>query len=94
MEETTPFQLATLLLVSTFKKYAEAEGKKDTLTKAEFRTLLDNEMPSPGNGVKSQEKFTEMMKDLDLNNDQEIDIMEYMNLVICMTVCCFEICKD
>ncbi|CAB1416126.1 unnamed protein product [Pleuronectes platessa] len=49
MEETTPFQLATLLLVSTFKKYAEAEGKKDTLTKAEFRTLLDNEMPSPGN---------------------------------------------
>ncbi|XP_060951863.1 uncharacterized protein LOC133028852 [Limanda limanda] len=88
------WQLATILLMETFKRYAGVEGKKDTLTKKEFKTLLYAEMPIFDKGAESQERFSKMMKDLDQNGDQEIDFMEYMSLVASITECLNEVYKE
>ena len=50
-------ETAMAILMKTFDTYAAGEGKKDTLTKAEAKTLLEKELPgllkvpySPGEG--------------------------------------------
>lgn len=53
----TQLETAMAILMKTFDTYAAGEGKKDTLSKGEAKTLLEKELPgllkvpcSPGEG--------------------------------------------
>ncbi|XP_047194841.1 protein S100-A6-like [Hippoglossus stenolepis] len=88
MANITKFQEAMLILLATFRKYAGAPGDKDknTLTKAEFKAMLDAELPICGKGEEGKNFFDRMMEDLDANKDQRIDFQEYMILVAGLTM--------
>lgn len=38
-------EIAMATLMQTFDKYASSEGKKDTLSKREVKTLMEKELP-------------------------------------------------
>ncbi|XP_060922379.1 protein S100-P-like [Limanda limanda] len=68
-------------LIKTFDKYAGGEGKKDTLTKAEMKTLVETELPSLIKGAKNPAMLGERLKDLDFNGDSEVDFKEFVVFV-------------
>ncbi|CAB1441147.1 unnamed protein product [Pleuronectes platessa] len=57
---TTMTQLETAIagLMKTFDTYAAGEGNKDTLSKAETKTLLEKELPSLIKAAKNQAALT------------------------------------
>ncbi|XP_010730039.2 protein S100-P [Larimichthys crocea] len=76
-------QLETAMstLIQTFYKYATVQGKPDTLTQAEFKTLLEKELPGLIKPENNPEKVEELMEGLDCNGDKEIDFTEFMTFV-------------
>ncbi|XP_061565781.1 protein S100-P-like [Cololabis saira] len=81
----TQLEMAMGLLMSTFDQYAGAEGKKDTLNKAEVKTMLEKELPGFLKSAKNPDEVDKMLKGLDFNGDAEVDFNEFVVLVAALT---------
>uniref|UniRef100_A0A3Q3EAZ5 S100 calcium binding protein P n=1 Tax=Labrus bergylta TaxID=56723 RepID=A0A3Q3EAZ5_9LABR len=78
------------LLMKTFDTYAGAEGRKDSLSKAEVKTLLEKEMPGL---LKNQSEVDKLIQGLDFNGDSEVDFSEFVVLVAAVTCACHDRCS-
>ncbi|XP_044028413.1 ictacalcin-like [Siniperca chuatsi] len=88
-------QKAMELLIKSFSKYAGKEGDKHTLSKAELRELLQNELGDLLGKANDKAAVDRIFKDLDTNKDNSVDFNEFGNMVFCLTRMCHEyfICK-
>ncbi|KAG8006300.1 hypothetical protein GBF38_005547 [Nibea albiflora] len=84
-------EAAIVVLVSTFQQYAASQGKKDTLTNAEAKTLLEKELPCLLKAAKNPEEVDKVLKSMDLDGDNEIDFSEFMILVASLTCACHDL---
>ncbi|KAM4714317.1 protein S100-P-like [Anableps anableps] len=72
-------------LIQTFDKYATSEGKKDTLSKAELKTLIEKELSQMLKAPKNPGEVDKLMQSLDFNGDAEVDFREFVILVASLT---------
>uniref|UniRef100_A0A8C5RD98 EF-hand domain-containing protein n=1 Tax=Leptobrachium leishanense TaxID=445787 RepID=A0A8C5RD98_9ANUR len=68
---------ALVTVVQCFYKNAKAEGKHDTLSKAEFHKLVSKETP----GLVKTTSVEEKMEKLDINHDGELTFTEYWKFI-------------
>ncbi|KAG7261692.1 hypothetical protein CRUP_023443 [Coryphaenoides rupestris] len=89
MSNMTKLEAAMALLMTTFEEYAGKEGKKDSLNKAEVKTMMNEQLPGFLGAL------DELMKGLDHNNDQEVDFQEFVVLIATLTCACHgRFCKN
>ncbi|NXW38717.1 S10AD protein, partial [Phaetusa simplex] len=75
--ELTELETAIEKIVTIFFTYAGKEGKKGTLTAAEFKELVQLQLPNLMKVRRAREKMSE----LDVNNDEELKFGEYWRLI-------------
>ncbi|EGW10420.1 Protein S100-A9 [Cricetulus griseus] len=69
-------------IIKTFHQHAGKEGNPDTLSKKEFKQLVNKDMPNSLKKVKKDERaMNHMMEDLDRNKDGEVDFDEFVALL-------------
>ncbi|KAG9465467.1 protein S100-P-like [Eleutherodactylus coqui] len=78
-------ETAIALLISVFDQYACGEGKKDTLSKAELKTMMEKELPGILGNAKDKDDCDKLLKDLDENGDNEVDFQEFIIFVAALT---------
>ncbi|KAM8748302.1 protein S100-P-like [Acanthopagrus latus] len=88
----TQLETAMAILMKTFDTYAGAEGQKDSLNKAECKTLLEKELPGLLKAAKNQDEVDKLLKGLDFNGDSEVDFSEFVVLVAALTCACHDRC--
>ncbi|NXX48616.1 S10AD protein, partial [Tricholaema leucomelas] len=76
--ELTELEAAIEKIVTTFCSYAGKEGRKGTLTASEFQDLVQLQLP---NLMKDVSSLEDKMRELDVNNDQELKFGEYWRLI-------------
>ncbi|XP_032992229.1 protein S100-A13 [Lacerta agilis] len=76
--EWTELEAAIEKIVNIFFVHAGREGKKGTLTAAEFKELVHEQLP---NLMKDVGDLDEKMRSLDVNNDKELKFGEYWRLI-------------
>ncbi|XP_069041624.1 uncharacterized protein [Lepisosteus oculatus] len=82
------------LMIQTFHKYSGKEGDKYTLSKAELKDLLTNELGNYLGNPQDKDAVDKVMKDLDANRDGQVDFTEFIILVGALTVACNEFFKE
>nr|XP_057903617.1 S100 calcium binding protein S isoform X2 [Doryrhamphus excisus] len=87
-EPTSNLESAMQMLIKTFHKYSGKEGDKYTLSRAELKELLLEELGSYLGHSKDNETVEKIMTDLDANNDGEVDFTEFIILMGALTVAC------
>ncbi|KAJ8267804.1 hypothetical protein COCON_G00129760 [Conger conger] len=87
-ECTSCLENAMQLMIQTFHKYSGKEGDKFTLSRAELRELLTEELGHYLGNAQDKEAVDKVMADLDANNDGEVDFTEFIILVGALTVAC------
>ncbi|XP_030018658.1 protein S100-P-like [Sphaeramia orbicularis] len=88
----TQLETAMAILMKTFDTYAGAEGNKNSLSKAEVKTLLEKELPGLLKAAKNQAEVDKLLKSLDVNGDAEVDFSEFVVLVASITCACHDRC--
>ncbi|XP_040275053.1 protein S100-P-like [Bufo bufo] len=78
-------ETAINLIIDVFDKYSSTEGKKDTLSKGELKTMMEKELPGLIKNAKSKDECGQLLKNLDENRDNEVDFKEYMIFVGAIT---------
>ncbi|XP_026800582.1 ictacalcin 2 [Pangasianodon hypophthalmus] len=78
------------MLISAFHKYSGKEGDKCTLSKAELKDLLTNELKDIFGKTQDKGALDKIFRDLDANADGVVDFQEYVTLVACITMLCNE----
>ncbi|KAG7500859.1 S100-A1-like isoform X1 [Solea senegalensis] len=87
-EPSSDLESAMQMLIQTFHKYSGKEGDKFTLSRAELKELLVEELGSYLGNSKENEAIEKVMNDLDANNDGEVDFTEFIILMGALTVAC------
>ncbi|XP_015236034.1 S100 calcium binding protein T [Cyprinodon tularosa] len=87
-ENASTLENAMQLMIQTFHKYSGNEGDKYTLSRAELKELLTTELGTYLGNAQDKEAVDKVMKDLDSNNDGEVDFTEFVILVGALTVAC------
>nr|XP_061789856.1 protein S100-A1-like [Nerophis lumbriciformis] len=77
-------------LITVFHSYSSKEGDKHKLSKAELKTLLQEELTDFIAGCSDASAVDKIMTDLDENGDQQLDFQEFVVLVAALTVACNE----
>ncbi|XP_037129535.1 protein S100-A1 isoform X1 [Syngnathus acus] len=77
-------------LITIFHSYSSKEGDKHKLSKAELKTLLQEELTDFMSGCSDASAVDKIMSDLDENGDQQLDFQEFVVLVAALTVACNE----
>uniref|UniRef100_A0A674NMD0 Protein S100 n=1 Tax=Takifugu rubripes TaxID=31033 RepID=A0A674NMD0_TAKRU len=78
---------AMSLLIKSFSKYAGREGDPHTLSKAELKELLHNELGELLKDTANKGAVDLIFKDLDTNKDNSVDFNEYGRMIFCLTGC-------
>ncbi|XP_075464196.1 protein S100-A13 [Ascaphus truei] len=73
----TEVEKSVVTIVKCFFEHAGEEGKKGTLSMAEFTKLVNKELPHMMKDVSLEAK----MKELDINKDNELKFNEYWRLI-------------
>ncbi|XP_071600107.1 protein S100-P [Heliangelus exortis] len=76
------------MLIAVFDKYASSDGNRNSLSKAELRSLLEKEFPNFISSGKDKEAIDQVFKNLDDNGDSQVDFKEFMIFVAALTCCC------
>ncbi|XP_051576560.1 protein S100-A1-like [Myxocyprinus asiaticus] len=87
-ENASTLENAMQLMIQTFHKYSGNEGDKYTLSKAELKEMLTQELGSYLGNAQDRDAVDKVMGDLDSNNDGEVDFTEFIILVGALTVAC------
>ncbi|XP_044137300.1 protein S100-P-like [Bufo gargarizans] len=76
-------QLETAIdqIIGVFDQYASTEGKKDTLSKGNLKTMMEKELPGLMKNAKSKDERGQLLKDLDEDGDAQVDFQEFIILV-------------
>ncbi|MBN3284475.1 S100Z protein, partial [Polyodon spathula] len=87
---TMPTQLESAMdtLIAVFHNYSGKEGDQFKLNKGELKQLLSSELSDFLSSQKDPKLVDKIMKDLDSNQDNEVDFNEYVVLVAALTVAC------
>ncbi|XP_071334181.1 protein S100-P-like [Trachinotus anak] len=85
-------ETAMAILMKTFDTYAASQGKSDTLTKAEAKTLLERELPGLLKAAKNPGEVDKLLNGLDFNGDSEVDFSEFVVMVAALTCACHNRC--
>ncbi|XP_059206015.1 protein S100-A10a [Centropristis striata] len=85
-----PSELETAMesLIKVFHRYATQEGKTRTLNRKELRELMENELSNFLKSQKDPAAVDRIMKDLDTNNDGQVDFEEFVSLVVGLSIAC------
>ncbi|XP_071970586.1 protein S100-A13 [Engystomops pustulosus] len=75
--QQTELEAAIVTIVKCFFEHSKAEGKKETLSVSEFKSLSTKELPNLMKDVSLEDK----MKELDINQDNELKFNEFWRLV-------------
>ncbi|XP_044137631.1 protein S100-P-like [Bufo gargarizans] len=78
-------ETAMALFIGVFDHFACSEGKKDTLSKGEFKALLEKELPGLMKNAKGKDECGQLLKDLDENKDNEVDFKEFLIFIAALT---------
>ncbi|XP_004080061.1 protein S100-P [Oryzias latipes] len=78
-------ETAMAMLIKTFDTYAGKDGKKESLSKSEVKTMLEKELPGLLKAAKNQDEVDKLLKGLDFNGDSEVDFSEFVVLVAALT---------
>ncbi|KAM9852036.1 protein S100-A1 [Aulostomus maculatus] len=81
-------------LITVFHSYSSREGDKYKLSKAELKTLLQEELTDFMACCNDPAGIDKIMTDLDENGDQQLDFQEFVVLVAALTVACNEFFED
>ncbi|KAI9540124.1 hypothetical protein NQZ68_002058 [Dissostichus eleginoides] len=81
-------QNAMTLLIGSFSKYAGKEGDNNTLSKAELKELLQNELGDLLGKANDKAAVDRLFEGLDTNKDNSVDFKEFINMVTCLTLAC------
>ncbi|NXL83134.1 S100P protein, partial [Alectura lathami] len=76
------------MTIAVFDKYAKTEGNTQTLTKAELKALLEQELPNFLSMGKDKDAIDRVFKNLDENGDSQVDFKEFVIFVAALTCCC------
>ncbi|KFP03645.1 protein S100-P [Calypte anna] len=76
------------MLIAVFDKYARSDGNRNSLSKAELKSLLEKEFPNFISSGKDKEAIDKVFKNLDDNGDSQVDFKEFMIFVAALTCCC------
>ncbi|XP_066539173.1 S100 calcium binding protein T [Hoplias malabaricus] len=87
-ENASTLESAMQLMIQTFHKYSGNEGDKYTLSKAELKEMLTQELGNYLGNAQDKDAVDKVMGDLDSNNDGEVDFTEFIILVGALTVAC------
>ncbi|XP_071988724.1 protein S100-P-like [Engystomops pustulosus] len=77
----TQLETAITKIINVFDKYSVKDGKGDTLSKGELKTLMEKELPGILRNAKDKSEGDKLMKDLDINGDAEVDFKEFIILL-------------
>ncbi|XP_029382552.1 protein S100-P [Echeneis naucrates] len=88
----TQLETAMAIMMKTFDTYASTQGKPDTLTKAEAKTLLEKELPGLLKSAKNPGEVDKLLSGLDFNSDSEVDFTEFVIMVAALTCACHNRC--
>ncbi|TRZ01325.1 hypothetical protein DNTS_020892 [Danionella cerebrum] len=78
-------------LITVFHRYADADGKKGSLSRRELKTLMEKELASFLKSQKDPATVDKIMKDLDTNGDGEVNFEEFVSLVAGLSIACEQI---
>ncbi|XP_023698981.1 protein S100-A1-like [Paramormyrops kingsleyae] len=87
-ENSSNLENAMQLMIQTFHKYSGNEGDKYTLSRAELKEMLTQELGNYLGNAQDKDAVEKVMNDLDANNDGEVDFTEFVILVGALTVAC------
>ncbi|AWP00785.1 putative protein S100-P [Scophthalmus maximus] len=88
----TQLETAMAILMKTFDTCAAGEGKKDSLSKAEAKKMLEKELPTLLKASKNPDEVDKLLKGLDFDGDSEVEFTEYVVLVAALTCACHGRC--
>merc|ERR1712212_1306241 len=75
-------------LIVIFHRYADEDGDGKTLTKKEFKKLVETELPAFLKAQQNPNTVDKILKDLDLNKDDKLDFEEFLPLVAGLSMAC------
>ncbi|CAL8247769.1 unnamed protein product [Lota lota] len=87
---TSQLESAMEGLIKVFHSYSSKEGDKYKLSRAEMKSLLQGELSDFLAGSNDPLVVEKIMRDLDENQDGEVDFQEFVVLVAALTVACNE----
>uniref|UniRef100_A0A2R8M678 Protein S100-A11 n=1 Tax=Callithrix jacchus TaxID=9483 RepID=A0A2R8M678_CALJA len=75
-------------LIAVFQKYAGKDGYNYTLSKTEFLSFMNTELPAFKKNQKDPGVLDHMMKKLDTNSDGHCTQAEFLNLIGGLAMAC------
>ncbi|NXK34080.1 S100P protein, partial [Piprites chloris] len=81
-------EIAMGTIIAVFDKYARTDGNRQTLSKAELKSLLEKELPNFLASGKDKDAIDRVFKNLDENGDSQVDFKEFVLFVAALTCCC------
>ncbi|KFQ47391.1 Protein MRP-126, partial [Nestor notabilis] len=93
-EPLSQLEKAMDVIIDVFHQYSRREGDRDTLTKTELKLLIEKQLASYLKHVKSKATIDEIMKDLDINKDEQLSFCEVMLLITRVTIATHEHLHD
>ncbi|NXL39676.1 M126 protein, partial [Glaucidium brasilianum] len=89
-EPLSELEKAMDVIIDVFHQYSRREGDRDTLSKKELKLLVEKQLANYLKHVKSKVTIDEIMKDLDVNKDEQLSFCEAMLLIIRVTIATHE----
>ncbi|XP_039608183.1 protein S100-A1-like [Polypterus senegalus] len=87
MAGQSDLQTAILSILNVFNKYAKQEGSKDKLSQSELKKLIEAELSTgPLSKKVDSSKVDELFKEMDKNNDGQVNLCEFCKFVSILTV--------
>ncbi|XP_058475074.1 protein S100-A10a [Solea solea] len=81
-------EVAMESLIKVFHRYSSKQGNSATLSRAELKHLMANELSNFLESQKDPAAIDKIMKDLDTNGDGQVDFEEFVSLVVGLSVAC------
>ncbi|XP_068271151.1 protein MRP-126-like [Nyctibius grandis] len=89
-EPLSELERAMDVIIDVFHQYSRREGDRDTLTKKELKLMIEKQLVNYLKHVKNKATVDEIMKDLDINKDEELNFCETMLLITRVTIATHE----
>nr|XP_023662057.1 protein S100-A1-like [Paramormyrops kingsleyae] len=79
------------MLVTVFYRYSKKTGNSNTLSRSEFKQLMETELSTFLKAQRDPNVVDRIRNDLDANGDGELNFEEFVSLVVGLSVACEQI---